>query len=421
MSRFCIIIVASLFILNGQSFAFDPGASATAASKPTTTTAPAAAAQWIACSSTKELTRAVKAYVEPGDRVVELGAALRETSTSICEAIGPGGEATLVDVKRSFPKRDDAKRTTAMRREGDDATFYVDRSKFVEIDSFSCWKCALFFGKDDAPLTSYDVLVADVSSIVGNDLDLQAVSLVKEFMDLNDNMPGQGTKCRVVIVKSGSLSAWARRLVHAQRLFADNIHHSVRSRLAQKKQDDDVHAGSKCFIPPIVVGTVGVEEYRRTIPYTVKKGDAALEVGCHLGTSTVEIHNAALDQINGNGGCIGVDIGNSIVDGAKARYPDVPFAVADAWHTMQLARLRRLLPGYEKGGCVGYDVVYVDVGGLSGSDGLLDSLSLINALGMALEPRVVVIKSQCLRRLAGCLIPFSSVWQSDEEMRRRIE
>lgn len=70
---------------------------------------------------------------------------------------------------------------------------------------------------------------------------------------------------------------------------------------------------------------------------------------------------------------------------------------------------------------MGYDVVYVDVGGLSGSDGLLDSLSLINALGMALEPRVVVIKSQCLRRLAGCLIPFSSVWQSDEEMRRRIE
>ena len=413
MSRFCIIITASLLILKGESF--DPASA---------TTAPAAAAaQWIACSSTKELTRAVKAYVQPGDRVVELGAALRETSTAICEAVGPGGEATLVDVKRSFPKRDDVKRTTAMRREGDDATFYVDRSKFVEIDSFSCWKSALFFdeSQNDGPLTSYDVLVADVSSIHGNDLDLQAVSLVKEFIDLNDNMPGQGTKCRVVIVKSGSLSAWARRLVHAQRLFADNIHRSVRSRLTQQKQDDDVHVGSKCFIPPIVVGTVGVEEYRRTIPYTVKEGDAALEVGCHLGTSTVEIHNAALDQINGNGGCIGVDIGNSIVDGAKARYPDVPFEVADAWHTMQLARLRRLLPGSEKGGCVGYDVVYVDVGGLSGSDGLLDSLSLINALGMALEPRVVVIKSQCLRRLAGCLIPFSSVWQSDEEMRQRIE
>ena len=413
MSRFCIIITASLLILKGESF--DPASA---------TTAPAAAAaQWIACSSTKELTRAVKAYVQPGDRVVELGAALRETSTAICEAVGPGGEATLVDVKRSFPKRDDVKRTTAMRREGDDVTFYADRSKFVEIDSFSCWKSALFFdeSQNDANPTSYDVLVADVSSIFGNDLDLQAVSLIKEFMDLNDNMPGQGTKCRVVIVKSGSLSAWARRLVHAQRLFADNIHRSVRSRLTQQKQDDDVHVGSKCFIPPIVVGTVGVEEYRRTIPYTVKEGDAALEVGCHLGTSTVEIHNAALDQINGNGGCIGVDIGNSIVDGAKARYPDVPFEVADAWHTMQLARLRRLLPGSEKGGCVGYDVVYVDVGGLSGSDGLLDSLSLINALGMALEPRVVVIKSQCLRRLAGCLIPFSSVWQSDEEMRQRIE
>ena len=154
MSRFCIIITASLLILKGESF--DPASA---------TTAPAAAAaQWIACSSTKELTRAVKAYVQPGDRVVELGAALRETSASICEAVGPGGEATLVDVKRSFPKRDDVKRTKAMRREGDDVTFYVDRSKFVEIDSFSCWKSALFFGEgqNDA-LTSYDVLVADVS------------------------------------------------------------------------------------------------------------------------------------------------------------------------------------------------------------------------------------------------------------------
>jgi len=412
-----ILTVGLLFVLRGESY--DP-ASATA-SNPTTTAA--AAARWIACSSTKELTRAVKAYVEPGDRVVELGAALRDTSTAICEAIGPSGEATLVDVKRSFPKREDDKRTTAMRREGDDVTFYTDRSEFVEIDSFSCWRRALFFGEcqNNAPLASYDVLVADVSSIVGNDLDLQAVSLVKEFLELNDNMPGQGTKCRVVIVKSGALNAWARRLVHAQRLFGGKISDNVRSRLAQQKQDDDIHVGSKRFVPPIVVGTVGVEEYRRTIPYIVQEGNAALELGCHLGTSTVDLHNAAFDQSNAIGGCLGVDIGSKIIDGAQKRYPGVPFEVADAWHTLQLARLRSLLPGSDKGGSVGYDVVYVDVGGLSGSDGLLDSLSLLNALGNALEPRVIVIKSQCLRRLAGCLVPFSQIWQSDEEMRKRID
>lgn len=400
-----------LLVANGE--AFDPASlSVSAKSKP---------ARWIACSTTKELTRAVKAYIEPGDRVVELGSALRETSTAICETIGPNGQATFVDVKRSFPKREDAKRTTAMRREGDDATFYTDRSKFIEIDSFPSWSSALFFDDKncDVPCAPYDVLVADVSSIVGNDLDLQSVALVKEFLELNDNIPGQDTSCRVVIVKSGSLSGWARRLVHAQRLFGDNIPSGVRSRLSQENQNGG-DKGSNRFVPPIVVGAVGVEEYRRTIPYTVKKRNAVIEVGCHLGTSTVDLHSAAFDESERIGGCLGVDIGSKIIEGARQRYPTVPFEVADAWHTGQLARLRRLLPGSNARVCSGYDVVFVDVGGLSGSDGLLDSLSLVNALGFALEPSTIVIKSQCIRRLAGNLVAFSQIWQSDEELRKRI-
>ena len=375
------------------------------------------AARWIACSSTKELNRAVQAYIEPGDRVVELGAALRETSTAICETIGPSGQATLVDVRRNYPKREDATRTTVMRREGDDANFYADRSKFIEIDSFPCWRSALFFG-DNAPCASYDVLVADASPMLGNDLDLQSVSLVKEFLELNDNMPGQETRCRVVIVKSGSLNAWARRLVHAQRLFGDKISAGVRSRLTQQERGDDKE--SKRFFPPIVVGTVGVEEYRRTIPYVVKEGNAVLEVGCHLGTSTVDLDSAAFDERNKCGGCVGVDIGSRIIEGAKQRHPQVAFEVADAWQTGRLALLRRLLPCSDTENFLGYDAIYVDVGGLSGSDGLLDSLALLNALGYALGPRVIVIKSQCVRRLAGYLVSFSQVWQNDEELRRRI-
>lgn len=407
----CISTFVLLLVANGDAFDSASGP-ALAKSKP---------AQWIACSTTKELTRAVKAYVEPGDRVVELGSALRETSTAICEAIGPNGRAVLVDVKRSFPKREDVKRTTAMRREGDESTFYKDRSKFKEIDAFPSWRSALFFdNKDcDVPCAPYDVIVADVSSIVGNDLNLQSISLVKEFLELNDNIPDHDTSCRVVIVKSGSLSGWARRLVHAQRLFGDNISPSIRSRLSQEKQDGD-DKGSNRFVPPIVVGTVGVEEYRRTIPYTVKKGNAVVEVGCHLGTSTVDLHSAAFDVSRGIGGCLGVDIGSKIIEGARKRHPTVPFEVANAWHTGQLARLGRLLPGSAARDCSGFDVVYVDVGGLSGSDGLLDSLSLINALGYALEPNAIVIKALCVRRLAGNLVAFSQVWQSDEELRKRI-
>jgi len=374
--------------------------------------------RWIACSSTKELSRAVQVYIQPGDRVAELGSALRETSIAICETIGPNGHATLVDVKRNFPKREDVQRTTAMRREGDEEEFYTDRAEFVEIDGFRYWRSALFFDNIRDAISSYDVLVADVSSIAGNDLDLTAISLIREFLELNDTLPctQEDDRCRVVIVKSASLNAWARRLVHAQRLAGG----SVSTLLERRLRGQVLHTEAPCrvgFVSPLVIGTVGVEEYRRTIPYVVRLGDSVLEVGCHLGTSTIDIHNAAHDE-NGVGGCIGVDIGRKIIKGARQRHPDVPFEVADAWHTGELLRLSQVhLPAKD---ATGYDAVYVDVGGLSGSDGLLEALSLLTALGNALEPRSLVIKSLCVRRLASCLVSFSEVWQSDEEMRNRI-
>lgn len=341
--------------------------------------------RWIACSSTKELSRAVQVYIQPGDRVAELGSALRETSTAICETIGPNGHVMLVDVKRKYPKREDVQRTTAMRREGDEEEFYTDRAEFVEIDGFRCWRSALFFDNRRDAITSYDVLVADVSSIAGNDLDLTAISLIREFEELNDNLPclREDDRCRVVIVKSASLNAWARRFVHAQRLAGG----SVSALLEGRFRGQGLPTEATCrvgFVSPLVIGTVGVEEYRRTIPYVVRPGDSVLEVGCHLGTSTIDIHKAACDE-NGQGGCIGVDIGRKIIKGARQRHPDVPFEVADAWHTGELLRLRQVhLPA---NGATGYDAVYVDVGGLSGSDGLLEALSLLTALGNALEPR----------------------------------
>jgi hypothetical protein len=229
-----------------------------------------------------------------------------------------------------------------------------------------------------------------------------------------------------------------------------------------------------------VIAAVGVDEYRETIPFVVRKGDAVLEVGCHFGTTTVDLHAAArcdpsnddagadtkagasasADTIGtadtaverttadstsgslgggaggdagaGGGGCVGVDIGRSIIAGARLRYPHVPFAVADAWHTAELARLRALIHSPTRlpleaqstaaadaapvseaaaAGLEGrrFDVVYVDVGGLSGSDGLLEALALIDALGRALEPRAIVVKSQCVRRLASRLVPFTRV------------
>ena len=117
-------------------------------------------------------------------------------------------------------------------------------------------------------------------------------------------------------------------------------------------------------------------------------------MGCHFGRST--------QLLSEPGACAyGIDIGPKIIKNAQAQYPDITFAVADAWKMLDLLRLRN-------DGILGYDVVYADIGGLSGPHGTLEALSLLDALANALEPRCIVIKSLCVRRLASRLVPF---WQ----------
>ena len=74
---------------------------------------------------------------------------------------------------------------------------------------------------------------------------------------------------------------------------------------------------------------------------------------------------------------------------------------------LSLLKLRKSIKGEDE---LGYDVVYADIGGLSGSDGHLESLSLLDSLGHALEPRCIVIKSLCMRQLAGRLKSMADVW-----------
>jgi len=327
-----------------------------------------------------------------------------------------------------------------MRRRGDEEEFYKDRVTFVETKEFEVWRDALFFrgfGLDaDAEegersrrrstsnvqrYSRYNALVVDVSAVAGNDLELTCISLVKEFLALNKHGSGDDdgdddgdsngdgddendNSCRVVIVKSASLHDLARRLFHAQKLFAG----------VQSLNAVDAAAGTTS-----IIGTVGVEEYRRTIPYTVRKGDAVLEVGSHFGTTTTMLHDAARGEGQDSdaepdlsGGCIGVDVGPQIIESAKKKFPNVPFAVGDAWKTADLARLK---PKYlkEHAADKSYDVVYVDVGGLSGSEGLLEAMSLLSSIANSLEPRCIVIKSLCMRRLASSLMPFSEIWKKE--------
>lgn len=366
--------------------------------------------KWITCSSTKEVTSAIKYYVKEGDTAVELGSQLRETSTALCDAVGSTGRALLVDVVRKFPKATQNKRElnrmTAMRMEGDDTDFYRDRAAFVEVDTFDSWRRVVFLrddGDGDARIESrkanevfthsfpkFNVLVLDAPVISGNDMVLNCISIVKEFLAMND--VDDGNEC-VVIVKSSKLNSLGRKLVHGQRLFSGS-----------KSLEGSGQMGS------IIIATVGVEEYRRTIPHVVKRGDTVLEIGSHFGTTTALLHAAAEEKkgdfplLDFHGGCLGVDIGPHIIERAQMRFPQVPFCVGDAWRTSDLIRMKeRYLVGSHS---VGYDVVYVDVGGLSGSEGLLEAISLLSAIENALEPRYIVIKSLCMRRLASSLVTF---------------
>jgi co-chaperonin GroES (HSP10) len=360
------------------------------------------AVKWIACSTTKMVASAIQMYIKEGDTVAELGSQLRESSTALCDAIGPEGRAVLVDIQRKFPnEKKDQARTTAMRRRGEEETFYPDRATFAETKSFESWRQALFFS--DKGKSKYHGLVVDVGAVAGNDLDLTCLSLVKEFLALNTAADGDDEDdiCRVVIIKSGSLYELAKRLFHAEKIFT-----------GVQSLDSGFDKGVTS-----IIGTVGVDEYRKTIPYVVKEGDAVIEVGSHFGTSTTLLHNAARGQQDCDssiGGCIGVDVGAHIIKSAKKKFPNVPFEVGDAWKMAELARMKSKYFSDHPSHRV-YDAVYVDVGGLSGSEGLLEAISLLSSITNSLEPRCIVIKSLCMRRLASSLVPFSEVRKMERE------
>ena len=58
---------------------------------------------------------------------------------------------------------------------------------------------------------------------------------------------------------------------------------------------------------------------------------------------------------------------------------------------------------------LGYDVVYVDIGGLSGAYGILETLALVETISQSLQPKMIVVKSLCLQRLSNQLEAFSEL------------
>ena len=425
----------------------------------------------IACSSTIELERAISFYLKPNDVVLELGSQLNDVSSLICDKIGvtvdenndhaheigqkghqnenknytSNGRAILVDIKR--------KDATSGRCKPRDIDVFLQRKnhndqvQFHELEQFDRWRDVMKLGLDqmhsmdtdtednttattksssDSSLISYDVIILDIGTMIGNDLHLSALSITNEIIAQQQR---QNSNLRTIIIKSKLLSNLARRIIHSQRLFDGSV-------ILPKPED------MPRSTTPYIIASVGVNEYRRTIPFMVKPGDEIIEVGCHFGQTTVLLHEAATscDHHNNDsneglssssGFCIGVDIGPKIIKHANTNYPHVPFVVGNAWNILQLLKIRYnrdIIDIHDSNQTkittataptkFGYDLVYADIGGLSGADGLMESLSLLEAIGHGMEPRGIIIKSLCINRLASQLKAFSAVWNRIESLKK---
>lgn len=378
----------------------------------------------VACSSTIELQRAINFYIQPNDNVLELGSQLNEVSKFIYDKISYSknskegtrkGSVVFADIKRK-----DATSGRCKPRDIDQfvKNFHnddknIENISFLELEQFDQWRGVVDLNnviddEDKVSSSAYDVIILDVGTMIGNDLHLTALSIANEIIALQQLNP----LLRLIIVKSKIMSNLARRIIHSQRLFDGSVVFPKPHEIARSST-------------PYIIAAVGVNEYRRTIPFVVQSGDEAIEVGCHFGQTTVLLHKATntadnKGYIKNKGFCLGVDIGPKIIQHAKNRYPEVPFYVCNAWNTLQLLKIRygeeiqSRYMGTSTELKFGYDLVYADIGGLSGADGLLESLSLLESIGYGMEPRVIVIKSLCVNRLASQLRAFSDIWSKIE-------
>ena len=326
-------------------------------------------AEIIAAPSARELERVAPQLISDGDSVLSAGVAL-ESQAEMLKRLAGAGRVVSVDV----PRKASRSRRELFRTDGD----FRPLTRAGDVVS------AL------RPDESFDCVVVDAAALLGFDLPLDTLALCEALRRRQETPP-------TVLVRSSALATLAGRLAAGDDL----------KRIARiLKMHDERPSLDNTRIyeaQPVIVGARGVREYRNCIETVVRSGDRVLELGCHFGTTT-----AILAEAVGPGGyAMGVDVGTSIIASAKEQHPTIDFMVGDAWGVGGLARLGP------------WDVVFVDVGGLSGADGTLDALALARSLGAALEPRAIVMKSKCLRQLAKSLAPSTRL--ENEWDHERIE
>lgn len=120
-----------------------------------------------------------------------------------------------------------------------------------------------------------------------------------------------------------------------------------------------------------VLAAIGVKDYRdTTIGFVVRRGSSVLEIGCCVGTTTFLLADAAGKE----GSAIGIDCGKRCIQRARSQQErqqrqleetgghsdsaPVRFEVVDGWDMSALL-------GLASSARAPFDVIYIDVGGLS--------------------------------------------------------
>lgn len=236
---------------------------------------------------------------------------------------------------------------------------------------------------ENSPVT---VLLVDAYDVIGNDLPLELLALCRQLSRV------LAPSLHTILVRSKSLGQLQSQLSTARNII-----------------------GSEDLRPPRngkphIVAAFGVYEYRLAAEQLLQPGWRVLEIGCHFGTSTDLLH-AATSKTGGS--CVGVDISPDIIKSAKRKFPEVAFDVCDAWDILGLQRVVRRHLGRSHAAREdqivddepvpdGPDMILLDVGGLSGAHGELDTLALVRMLTSTFSPtlQAIVVKSHNLRTLA---------------------
>ena len=321
----------------------------------------------IAAPSARELERVAPQLIAPDDTVLCAGLALGSQIEMLNRL---SNRVVAVDV----PRKESRSRRELFQSDAADDVRPLTRAGDVT--------AAL------RPDENFDCVVIDAAALLGFDLPLDTLALCEGLRRRQPEKPP------TVLVRSSALATLAGRLCAGDDL--ERIAHILRMHDERPSLDETRIYEAQ----PLIVGARGVREYRNCIDTVVRQDDRVLELGCHFGTTTAILAEA----VGPSGYALGIDVGPSIIAKAKEEHPGVDFMVGDAWGVSGLARRGQ------------WDAVFVDVGGLSGADGILDALALARSLGAALEPRAIVMKSKCLRQLGKSLAPstrLGDVWDHE--------